>query len=329
MTINSKYGKGIRNLLFFLAGLLIFWLIYKDQDIGEIKAVLRNDVNYFWIWVSLFIGLLSHISRAVRWNYLIEPLGTRPGFINTFLSVMVGYLMNLVFPRMGEISRCGVLAQYEKVSFTRLLGTVVTERIIDVLVLLLFTLLALLLQFGQILQFLHNNPEVGQKVTSMLTSPWLAGGILLLLVFLLFFRKKIAGSAFYRKIGSTLSHLKEGIVSFRDVKRKGALLFHSLFIWVMYYLMFYVAFFAFDFTRGLSPLSGLTAFIMGSFGMVAPVQGGLGTWHFMTREGLALYGVAPGNGIIFAFVVHTTMTLMIIFLGLLSLFALPLINRKK
>ncbi len=325
----SKYKKGIRNLLFFLAGVLIFWLIYKDQDIEMIKSVLQNDVHYFWIWVSLFIGLLSHISRAVRWNYLIEPLGSRPRFTNTFLSVMVGYLMNLVFPRMGEISRCGALAQYEKISFTRLIGTVITERIIDVMILLLFTLLALLLQFGQILTFLNNNPGVGQNIISLLTSPWLIGGLIFLVLAVLFFRKKISTSPFLRKIMNTLAHFKEGINSFRLVKRKGALIFHSFFIWVMYYLMFYVSFFAFDFTKGLNPLAGLTGFIMGSFGMVAPVQGGLGTWHFMTREGLALYGVAPENGIIFAFVCHTTMTLMIIILGLVSLFALPLLNRKK
>ncbi len=107
------------------------------------------------------------------------------------------------------------------------------------------------------------------------------------------------------------------------------MIFHSFFIWIMYYLMLYTAFFAFDFTQGLSPLAGLTTFVMGSFGMLAPVQGGLGTWHFMTKESLALYGVSNENGIIFAFVAHTTMNLLLIVLGLLSLMALPLVNREK
>jgi uncharacterized membrane protein YbhN (UPF0104 family) len=126
-----------------------------------------------------------------------------------------------------------------------------------------------------------------------------------------------------------VEHLKEGLISFKMVKKKGALIFHSLFIWIMYYMMMYIAFFAFDFTAHLSPFAGLTTFVMGSFGMLAPVQGGLGTWHFMVKESLSLYGVPNEQGIIFAFVAHTTMNLMVILLGLVSLMALPFLNRKN
>lgn len=293
------------------------------------KKVLRNDVNYFWVWVSLIIGIFSHISRAMRWNLLIEPLGSKPGLLNTFLAVMTGYLMNLVIPRMGEISRCGVLSKYEKISFPRLIGTVVTERVIDVLMLLFMTLLALIAQSGYILSFIRQNPDMKEKATGLFSSPLLIGGLLLLLLIIITLRKKILNTRLYRQIGNILQHLKEGIISFRYVKKKGAMIFHSFFIWIMYYLMLYTAFFAFDFTQGLSPLAGLTTFVMGSFGMLAPVQGGLGTWHFMTKESLALYGVSNENGIIFAFVAHTTMNLLLIVLGLLSLMALPLVNREK
>lgn len=293
------------------------------------KKVLRNDVNYFWVWVSLIIGIFSHISRAMRWNLLIEPLGSKPGLLNTFLAVMTGYLMNLVIPRMGEISRCGVLSKYEKISFPRLIGTVVTERVIDVLMLLFMTLLALIAQSGYILSFIRQNPAMKEKAAGLVSSPLLIGGLLLLLIIVITLRKKILNTRLYRQIGNILQHLKEGIISFRYVKKKGAMIFHSFFIWIMYYLMLYTAFFAFDFTQGLSPLAGLTTFVMGSFGMLAPVQGGLGTWHFMTKESLALYGVSNENGIIFAFVAHTTMNLLLIVLGLLSLMALPLVNREK
>lgn len=293
------------------------------------KKVLRNDVNYFWVWVSLIIGIFSHISRAMRWNLLIEPLGSKPGLLNTFLAVMTGYLMNLVIPRMGEISRCGVLSKYEKISFPRLIGTVVTERVIDVLMLLFMTILALIAQSGYILSFIRQNPDMKEKATGLFSSPLLIGGLLLLLLIIITLRKKILNTRLYRQIGNILQHLKEGIISFRYVKKKGAMIFHSFFIWIMYYLMLYTAFFAFDFTQGLSPLAGLTTFVMGSFGMLAPVQGGLGTWHFMTKESLALYGVSNENGIIFAFVAHTTMNLLLIVLGLLSLMALPLVNREK
>ncbi|HNQ38202.1 MAG: flippase-like domain-containing protein [Prolixibacteraceae bacterium] len=327
--MKKKVKATLKYLFFFAVGAGIFWLIYKDQDLAMMKKVLREDVNYFWVWVSLLIGILSHISRAVRWNLLIEPLGSKPGLFNTFLAVMTGYLMNLVIPRMGEISRCGVLARYEKISFARLIGTVVTERIIDVLMLLFMTLLALLAQSGYILSFLRQNPAVEQKVTDMITSPVLIGGLVATIILVVTLRKRLMRTRLYRKIGTTIDHLKEGIISFRHVRKKGAMVFHSFFIWIMYYLMLYTAFFAFDFTKGLSPLAGLTTFVMGSFGMLAPVQGGLGTWHFMTKESLALYGVSNENGIIFAFVAHTTMNLLLIILGLLSLMALPWANREK
>lgn len=327
--MRKKIKAILKYLFFFSIGVIIFWLIYKDLDIEMMKKVLLEDVNYFWVGVSLVIGIFSHLSRAARWNLLIEPLGARPRFSNTFMAVMTGYLMNLVIPRMGEISRCGVLAKYEKISFVQLIGTVVTERIIDVLILLFMTMLAILAQSGYMLEFLRQNPEVAQKFISVVTSPVLIGILLTGLLLIILLRKRVVRSRLYRKIGITIQHLKEGVISFRYVKKKKAMIFHSFFIWILYYLMLYTAFFAFDFTRGLSPLAGLTTFVMGSFGMLAPVQGGLGTWHFMTKESLALYGITNENGIIFAFVAHTTMNLLLIVLGLLSLLALPLVNRKE
>ena len=136
----------LKFLSFFILGIVLFWLVYKDQDINRIKSILSNEVNYFWIVVSVFLGLLSHISRSIRWNLIIEPLGHKPRLLNTFLSVMIGYLMNLALPRMGEISKCGVLSRYEKIPFTKLIGTVVLERLIDVLVLLLILLMSVSLR---------------------------------------------------------------------------------------------------------------------------------------------------------------------------------------
>jgi len=230
---------------------------------------------------------------------------------------------------MGEISRCGVLSKYEKISFASLIGTVVTERVIDVLILLLMTLIAFFTQFSALVSFLHGNPEVKEKIMHYLTHPLLIGGVLFSVLFLIVMRRRIVSSRFYKRLKNTVDNLRDGIMSVRYVRKKGALIFHSFFIWTMYYLMLYVAFFAFDFTKGLSPWAGLTTFVMGSFGMVAPVQGGLGTWHFMTKEALALYSIPNENGIIFAFVAHTTMNLMVVVIGLISLMALPLVNREN
>lgn len=321
--------KVIKFLAFFAVGAFIFWLIYKDQDIDRIKSVLKNDVNYFWVALSLVIGLISHISRTLRWGLMIEPIGHKPRFINTFLAVMVGYLMNLAFPRMGEISRCGVLSRYEKISFTKLFGTVVAERLVDMISLLILLLIVIVSQFGKMLNFVHSNPEIENKIYSILKSPYLLVGLAVLVIVFFIFRKAFKHTLIFRKLLEILKNFKEGFISIRSIKRKGWFYFHSVFIWLMYYLMLYSVFFAFDFTRHLGPIAGLTTFVLASFGMVAPVQGGIGAWHFMAIEALSLYGVARENGIIFAFVAHTSMTGMIIIIGIISLLVLPFINRRQ
>lgn len=320
--------KILKFLVFFTLGIFIFWLIYKDQDIERIKSVLKNEVNYFWVFISLIIGLISHISRTLRWGLMIEPISHKPRFINTFLSVMVGYLMNMALPRMGEISRCGVLSRYEKISFSKLFGTVVAERLIDVLSLLVLLMIVIVMQFGQMLRFIEKNPEISEKITSVTQSPWLIAGFILFIVLAYLFRNTFKESAIFKRLMALLMNFKEGFVSIKNIKQKGWFWFHSVFIWLCYYLMLYVIFFAFDFTRGLNPIAGLTTFVLASFGMVAPVQGGIGAYHFMATEGLALYGVPGANGVIFAFVAHTSSTVMIILIGLISLLALPFINRR-
>lgn len=321
--------KTIRFLAFFALGIFIFWLIYKDQDIERIKSVLKNEVNYFWVGLALFIGLLSHISRTLRWGLMIEPIGHKPRFINTFLAVMVGYLMNMAFPRMGEVTRCGVLSRYEKISFTKLFGTVVAERLVDMVSLLILLGIVIAAQFGKMLSFVHENPEIEEKLISVFTSPFLFAALFLLIILFVVFRKAFKHTLIFKKLSEILKNFKEGFISIRSIKRKGWFYFHSVFIWTLYYLMLYVTFFAFDFTRGLNPIAGLTTFVIASFGMVAPVQGGIGAWHFMATEALLLYGVPRENGVIFAFVSHTSTTSMIIIIGLISLLVLPFINRRN
>jgi len=327
--LNRKLLKILKVLAFFSLGIVIFWLVYKDQDIHRIESILKNDVNYKWIWISLFLGLLSHVSRTIRWGLMIEPLGQRPRMLNTFLAVMVGYLMNLVIPRMGEISRCGVLARYEKISFTKLVGTVVTERIIDVLMMLLLTFIVLGTQFGKLIQFLDNNPQVKEKLQHITFSPIVIFSVLGLVIAFYLSRRKIKKSAFFHKIQEVTQKFGEGLRTIRTMKNKWAFIFHTVFIWVMYYLMLYVVFFAFDFTSHISAIAALTTFVLGSFGMVAPVQGGIGAWHFMVIQALIVYGVSKPNGVVFAFLAHSSMTGMLILMGLVALLILPFVNRRN
>lgn len=260
---------------------------------------------------------------------MIEPIGHKPRFINTFLAVMVGYLMNMAFPRMGEVSRCGVLARYEKISFTKLVGTVVAERLVDLISLLVLLAVVILSQFGEMINFIDQNPEIKNKLQVISTSPMSLLVILVMVVLVIVFRKAFKNTIVFKKVVQILKNFKEGFISIRSIKRKGWFYFHSVFIWFMYYVMLYVVFFSFDFTKDLNPIAGLTTFVLASFGMVAPVQGGIGAWHFMAKEALSLYGVQNDNGIIFAFVAHSSMTGMIIIIGIISVLILPFINRRN
>lgn len=237
--------------------------------------------------------------------------------------------MNLALPRMGEISRCGVLSRYEKISFSKLFGTVVAERLIDVLSLLVLLLIVIVTQFGHMLRFIEKNPEISNKITSVTQSPWLIGGLILVVILAYLFRNTFRESLIFKRIITLLLNFREGFVSIKNIKKKGWFWFHSAFIWICYYMMLYAIFFAFDFTSKLSPFAGLTTFVLASFGMVAPVQGGIGAYHFMATEGLALYGVPNENGVIFAFVAHSSSMMMIILVGLISLLILPFINRRN
>ncbi len=319
----------LKVLVFLCIGLFFLWLIYRDTQWSEIKSILQNDVNYYWIILSLFIGLISHISRTLRWQLLIEPTGTKPRTANTFMAVMVGYFANLALPRMGEVVRCGVLSKYEKISFATLVGTVVFERAFDVILLLIITLIALTTQYPAFLLFLKAHPEILENLQSIFTLKGLAIGISILLVLALImhlFMRKIKG---YDRIKQILHNLWNGIISVVRMKRKWEFIAHSVFIWLCYFLMSYVCFFAFDFTSHFMPLPALFVFVMGSYGMIAPVPGGIGPWHFMTIAALQLYGVELTPAGTFAFVAHASMTLLVIVAGFLSLLFLPILNSKK
>jgi len=327
--LKQKLLKILKFFIFLTIGCFLFWLVYKGQDIKKIEDILKHGVDYNWVWISLLFGILSHISRTVRWSLMIEPLGKKPRMLNTFLAVMVGYLMNLVIPRMGEISRCGVLARYEKMSFPKLLGTVVTERITDVIMLLILTFIVVVSQFGEIIQFLKNNPDIVAKADHILFSPILIIVVSVIFVLIIVFRNKISKSGFFEKLKEIITNFLEGLKTINKMKNKGWFIFHTVFIWVMYYLMLYVVFFSFDFTSGLSPIAGLTTFVLGSYGMVAPVQGGIGAWHFMVTQSLMVYGVIKSNGLIFAFLAYTSMTALMVLMGLISLLVLPFVNKRK
>lgn len=321
----------VKFCLFLVVSVFLFWLVYRDQNWGELMKVLREDVDYTWVGVACVMGIASHMSRALRWQLLAESMGYRIRFWNSFMGVMIGYFANLAIPRMGEFTRCGVVSKYEKVPFSNLLGTVVTERVIDMIILLALTLTVVATQFKQVGIFLDHNPEIKSNLVNLFHSSWMlliaavvAVGAVLLWKF--FLKKRLRG-----RIRSFLEGLKDGLLTVRNVRHKGLFIMYSLFIWLMYFLMFYVCFFCFEFTSHLSLLVGLTCFVLASYGMVAPVQGGIGAWHFMVIASLLIYlPNTPGieeMAKIFALLTHSSMTLLYIVVGVVCVVALPLYNR--
>lgn len=328
--MNKRLKNIIKFLLFFSVGIFIFWWVSKDQDINELKEALKN-ADYTWIFVSLFLGILSHISRALRWNLLIRPLGYKNKTINSLFSVMIMYLSNLAVPRSGEVIRCGVMSRTENIPFTKLLGTVFIERVIDFIVLFILLAIVLITQLPVVLSMLENNPEIEQNIQNLLSStPILIGIILFILLFVILiyvFRARLKKTKIYNKIKDLVLNFIEGIKSILKMKRKFEFIAHSVFIWVMYFIMIYIVFWSFEFTSHLTLLTGLTVFVMSAFGMVAPSPGGMGTWHFMVIQSLIIYGVKESDAYAFAITSHTSMTLMMIVLGVLSVIFLPIVNR--
>lgn len=326
-------AKSIISFLTFAAiGIFLFWLVYKDQPVGEIISALKN-ADYFYIGVSFIMGFLSHLSRALRWKILINSIGYYPKTLNTFFSVLVMYLSNTAIPRSGEITRCGLLKKYENVPFSKLIGTVIIERAIDFVILLILLVIVLISQFGIITEFLDKNPGTEDKLR-ILFNP---GNLVLffsftgLIIFLFYVgRKKLKNSLFYKKILEIMLNMLEGIKAISRLDKKWQFIAHSIFIWTMYFLMIYIVFQSFTFTTHLGLLTGLTVFVMASFGMVAPSPGGIGTWHFMVIETLVIYGINKfPDANAFALATHGSMTIFIVILGFISLLLLPVYNKKE
>ena len=327
--------KRITNILKFLiflsAGLFLFWLIYKDQDTDVLLEAI-DHINYFWIFLSLFSGILSHIIRAIRWQMMVKPYGYHPRFINSFFAVISTYFANLAVPRLGEVTRPSILKKYEKIPFTTSFGTIVLERIIDIIILLILTLILVLTQTDVFIDFINNNPNVAEKLEQVKNSNliYILGTLFFLSLFsVFFFWKKIQQTFIYQKFKHLIEDFLDGIRSVKKMNQKWLFLFYTILIWFLYFLLTYFPVFAFESTKNITILGGLAFFVIGSYGMVAPVQGGIGAWHFMVAGTLVVLGINDQDARVFALIVHAAQTIMIVVSGVISTALLPLVNHKK
>ncbi len=327
--MKKKIANLLKTLVFLGVGILLFWLVYRKQDFSQMWLELKNS-HWGWIFVAMTLGILSHISRVMRWRLLIEPLGYKPRGVVLFFSVMIMYLSNLAIPRSGEVVRCATASKYEKVPFTVLLGTVVTERIIDMLMMAILLVLAIIIQFSHLLKFWHQNPQFQQTVASLTKYiPYLVAlgvAILAFIVAMIIFRKQLRKSKLLGKVYKIFEDFGRGIISIIHMKKKWQFIGHSFFIWLMYFLMMYVIFFMFDFTSHINLAQGFVIFVMATLGMVFPSPGGMGSWDFMAIESLKLYGVARSNAATYALITHASQIILLITFGLLSLVALSFVK---
>jgi hypothetical protein len=300
----------------------ILWWMYRGIGWKELADALSNQMSWTWMLLSMPFGILAQVFRAMRWKQALAPVGERPRLSTCIHAVFLSYASSLVVPRVGEVLRCGVLKRYEGTNFSSCVGTVVTERIIDTLLILALSLLAFLTQIPIFLSFFQ---QTGVSLSSVLgrfsLTGWLvtvACAILALVCLLLLTRR----FRILSKTKSVLSDLKNGLLSVRQVESPLLFVLYSFGIWVSYYLHFYLTFFCFDFTAELSPMAALVAFVVGAFAVLVPTPNGAGSWHFAVKTVLVLYGIEQTAGAVFVLIVHTLQTLLVALLGVWSLLAL-------
>ncbi len=314
-------------------GGFLFWYVLKDQDPNKIADDFRH-ANYFWIMVSVSVSVVAYWSRAVRWNLLLEPLDIKPPAYKTFLALMSGYFANLLLPRAGEVARCLVLNKMHKAPFNSTFGSVVAERVFDLIGLLFVIGLTFVFEFSLISGFLTD--FFAPKFHNLFSS--LQHMYIVLLVLTLLFiafiavvwklREKIKQNALLQKILSFLKGVWQGIVGIKDLEKKWHFLFHSILIWVCYYFMTYTVFFAFEPTAHLGLGAGLVLLVVGALGMSAPVPGGVGAFHFLVAGAMVVYGVSKDDGVSYAILLHTSQALTVVILGGIS-FVISLLIGKN
>ncbi|SFU59366.1 hypothetical protein SAMN05216480_1099 [Pustulibacterium marinum] len=320
MKINIK--KTLSISLPLLLGVFLIWYSYNkfsEEQLREIQHYFSN-ANYRFVLISVLCGFLSHLSRAYRWNYMLKPLGYKPKIANNTMAVFVGYIMNLVIPRSGEFSRALIINKYEDVPYDKALGTIIGERVADMLILLIIVASAFFIQLDVLKDFVLSIVPIKNILILLFIL------ILLGLAFLWFVYK--TNNVLSNKIRGFVTGIFDGILSIIKMKNKWGFIFHTLFIWVMYVAMFYINIYALPETSNMAAGTVISAFIVGSF-TIAFTNGGFGSYPFFISKILALFSIPLTLGTAFGWIVWIAQFVMMVFFGALSLILLPIYNRNK
>lgn len=319
----NKLIKTLKIIVPIIFGVFLIWLAYIKSTPEERTDVIKymKEADYFWVFVSIILGLLSHLSRAYRWKFTLEPLGYKPKFLNSVMAVMIAYFANLGIPRSGEVLRATTLATYEDIPFEKAFGTIVAERIADLIMSAIIIFLALIAQYDMIVNLIQSKLN---SLTSIIILLPILG--IFAFVFIKFLKK--SKHQFAKKIRTFIIGLKDGVLSIITMKKKWAFIAHTIFIWTMYFCMFYVIFFSIKSTQDISIGGALTSFVTGSF-TIAATNGGLGSYPYVIKETLNFFGYNNQSGLAVGWIMWSSQTLLTVVLGILSFFCIPLYNRKK
>ena len=301
-------------------GLFLIWLSYIQFTPEQLREIGDHfsRARYGYVILAVVLSVISHIIRATRWNILLEPMGYRPGLANNFMAVSIAYLMNIFIPKSGEVSRAVVLDRYEGVPFEKGFGTIITERIIDLLFLAIFTLVALFWQFDELFDYLKGIIPIKKLLVALLLL--LALGVILLLFV------RYSQSRLGKRVRNFVLGLKEGVFSILRMKRTALFVIQTILIWLLYLLSFYTATLALEETAGIAFGTLLITFVVGSFSF-AFTNSGFGSYPLFVAGILSIFGVASTVGTAFGWIVWSSNIVMLIFFGVISLVLLPVVNK--
>lgn len=318
----QKFVKILKIILPLFLGVFLCWYAYSKftpEQLSQIKTHFKS-LNYNYLAISILCGVLSHISRGLRWAYQLSPLGYTPKKYNLVASVFIGYLLNFTIPRSGEVSRALLLNRYEKIPFDKSFGTIIGERIIDTIILLLLVISAFLLQFDVLYNFLSKRILL-ENFLYILLGLFLLSGIL-------FWWLYTSKHPIIQRIIKLFSGVKEGVLSILKSQHKWHFIGHTLFIWLMYILMFYIPFFSLEQTQNIALSDMLTAFVVGSFAIVF-TNGGFGSYPLFIAEILLIFGITYPIGTALGWAMWIAQFLMVLVFGGLAFLLLPILNSSK
>ncbi len=296
----------------------LIWVILLFVDPKTIWEKV-SQANLAIIVLAISISILAHLSRAYRWKLLLQPLGYNPSLWNSFVAVMTAYFVNIFIPRGGEVARCAVLKKSDNIPFTSSIATVVAERVVDFLCLLILIGFAFVLEYERFMKFFQET-VFAKKESAQTSFPWMYLILALMVVGTIVFfslKKYFLRVPFIKKIYEfVISLFIQAFNTFRLLKKKREFILHTIIIWTGYYLMTYLVFLALPFTAHLDGMAGLVILIVGGLGMSAPSSGGIGPFHFMVAGALTLfYGLTSENGVAYAFVIHTSQMISLFVFG--------------